>query len=325
MSASRIHFLTARYPGVQRWLESGRDEGLWDVTVVNDAPETPPSAGPPRPEGDVVAVAGMWSGAYYNTVLDSLDEGLPLGLAWSSSPHESDTERTRAELSFLLACIGDGVATQRRAEETKRYWKPQFIACLHPAMAETLPGGVHLPAPIHVEAVPTATREDWVGFFVPPTEKKAIFSQLLAVKMFQRDHPNTRLVTNLKPYAPVITSLGIRAILCDWVDRGQLLALLSRCRVALHASLAESFGYGAVDAMMAGTPVVGSPALGWLPAEWRARDANDPLAVASVLEELWSGHTGDPRRYVRLVAERNNQAARAAVASILERVPLKAS
>lgn len=295
------HFVTVPFPGVQRWLESGAAEGLWGVTVWDEK-----TGDMKLPKAESYGL-GAWHPSYHDLTDQFGRAGQTYGIAWSSSPFESDTSRTRGELGALM-----GLTDPKYLEHRPSWW-----ACLNPSLARVLPNSVHLPAPIHLDLHEGASDADWLGLFVPATEKKAIFAQLLAVKFFQDTHPHVELHTNLESYERVMAWLGLKYVTHPWMPRSEYQRVLSKCRVVLHASLAESFGYGAVDALMSGAIVVGSPALEWLPEPWKVANANDPLDILRVLSNLWEKRElWDPHGFVRGVAERQNLAAREAVALI---------
>lgn len=311
--AGGLHFITVGFPGVRRWLENGAAEGLWGLTLLEDQQraEVPPA--------EAYGV-GAWHMAYVPVYEQVRSMGVPFGVAWSSSPQESDTNRGQIELLYLLALTSKPKdPTMPMTPSTGPTPRPDWWACLDQNLAAVLPNAIHLPGPIHLETLPDRTKEDWIGFFVPPTEKKAIFSQLLAVRAFQRTHPSCRLQTNLAPYQQVMDWLGLNYTLHPWLPRDEYLEVVGKCRVVLHASIAEAFGYGAVDALMAGTPVMGSPTLPWLPPQWCVVNPNDPTGIAATLEAMYGPgyYVADPREFVAAKARINNSAARVAVEAIL--------
>ena len=297
----KLSFVTMPFPGVVEYLRHGKAVGLWDMTVLgSERVEVAPA--------DAYGV-GAWCQEYGAVHDEVRKRGASFGVAWTSSPQESDASRTQVELLYLMALTSE-----------KSPYRPDWFMCLHPALAEVLPGGFHVPAPICMEEVKVVPKEDRIAFYSPGTEKKAVFSQLLAVKAFQKERPEFILDTNLASYEKLMQWLGIRYELRSWMPRGELLERLAACRFAMHASLAESFGYGAVDAMMAGTPVVGSPALQWLPRSWCARDANDPASILSQMRHACDSEVmeSDAKAIIDSIAGSQNYQAKEAAARLHE-------
>lgn len=302
--SDRIRFVCAAYPGVLQWLRHGADEDLWDLTELNS------DAATQVPEGAATYGFGGWHSSYTEFAKELSDQRIPFGVAWSSSPQESDTSRTEIELAHLMALTLPAAP-----------FHPHWWGCLHPGLAQVLPDSVYLPGPIHLPPRGTErVRDDWIGFFSPGTEKKAVFSQLIAVRMFQKANPRVVLQTNLGRYKPVLDWLKIRYELHPWLPREQLLNVLGHCRLVLNASLAESFGYSCVDAMGQGTPVVGSRAIRWLPESWKVGDPNDPESVLRKIQHLWEMPLPPARTFLEIAAKQQNEAARLAVESILGKV-----
>ena len=66
-----------------------------------------------------------------------------------------------------------------------------------------------------------------------------------------------------------------------WTETGrEHLDLCRRMTAHVQCSFAESFCYAAGDAIVCGLPVVGSPAIPWLPDAWRMTNAADPRELA---------------------------------------------
>lgn len=304
--SSKLGFVSMPFPGVTEYLRHGKALGLWEATILGKEREEVPPA-------DAYGV-GAWC-QEYGVVHDEVRKrGASFGVAWTSSPQESDASRSQVELLYLMALTSE-----------RSPYRPDWFMCLHPALARFLPNGFYVPAPISIEPVKVVPKEDRIAFFSPGTEKKAIFSQLLAVREFQRERPTFILDTNLASYEQVMKWLGIQYELRPWMPRSELLERLAACKLALHASLAESFGYGAVDALMAGTPVVGSPALYWLPDHWKVVDANDPGAIVSQMRQACDieSRTEDASSLLESIADRQNASAKLAVGRLAEFISSK--
>jgi len=81
-------------------------------------------------------------------------------------------------------------------------------------------------------------------------------------------------------------------------DREELLRVCSRMDVHVQVSYAETFCYGAADAIQAGRPVVGSPAIQWLPLSWTA-PAHEATTIARKVLDAPGWDMNDGRRAVR--------------------------
>lgn len=96
-------------------------------------------------------------------------------------------------------------------------------------------------------------------------------------RLEQQGQSNLRNIEALFDGAP-----DAELVLHPWLSHGEFLALVARMDIVLQVSLTESFCIVAADAADVGVPVVGSPAIGWLPAECQA----DPLQVQSIVHAM---------------------------------------
>lgn len=71
-------------------------------------------------------------------------------------------------------------------------------------------------------------------------------------------------------------------VLHSWVNHEQFLELIATMDICLQVSLSESFNIVSADAASMGRPLVGSPAISWLP----KRSQADPRSVASIVAAL---------------------------------------
>ena len=292
----RICAVTVPYPGVRQWLEHGYKENLWDYVLLQD-------------QSVVVGMGyewimfGAWNPAYNPIAAKAKAAGVKVAVAWSSSATEM--EHAPVEIDAVMDLQRRGIVDA---------W-----LCLQPDMAGYFPNGRHLPAPVHLDPEPHQDEEpSGIGFYAPATLKKNIFPQLLAIQRVQELHPymDLTLKTNLAPYKGVMEAYGIKHELQDWAPRDEHLARLSKCRMHMCASHAESFCYGAADAMMMGVPVVGSPTIDWLPDAWKTSNPNSPKAILEVMERHLSGYA-NPRFWINDVAWRNNAAASNTIRDLL--------
>lgn len=82
------------------------------------------------------------------------------------------------------------------------------------------------------------------------------------------------------------TAIGGNLVLHPWLDHGGFRALVKQMDICLQVSLSESFNIVAADAVSQHVPLVGSPAIAWLPS---ASQAN-PASASDIAEKM--GHAG---------------------------------
>ncbi len=285
--------VTVPYPGVLEWLRHGHAVGLWDLRVLDGRDlEVPPCEW---------VLLGAWHPSY-QAIVDAVHaNGGRVAVAWSSSATEMDNALVEVHATQRL--VRDGAIDA---------W-----LCLNLDLVAHFPDAMWLPAPVALEDAPPSQPRSGVGFYAPATPKKNALTQLLAVRDLQRTRKAV-LHTNLHPYRDVMLGYGMDFVLEEWVDRPAHLARLARREACLAASHAESFCYGAADACMAGTPVVGSPTIEWLPPDWQVTNPNSPNDVKGVLYRVLTQPLHDPRSIVAAVADRNNRQAAATIQRLLQ-------
>jgi len=102
----------------------------------------------------------------------------------------------------------------------------------------------------------------------------------------------------------------------SWSDWNRLIG--ERIAVGLQASFSESFNYIALEHLIQGRPVVGSSAVRYLPASWKA-DPDSPDDIARVLRmhlDNYEEHSQEAREVADRVKRTNNQA----ILETLERI-----
>lgn len=297
--------ISVDFPGVRQWLSHGEREGLWDLVVLGDNFEIPAAD---------AYLFGAWNDAY-GSLVERLRLAVPeaqIHVAWSSSAYEMET--APPEILTHMGFLGK-----------RPMPKVDGFACLNPDMVDHWPNAWHLPAPIHLDPqdpkVLTGYGEgerSGLALFAPTMLKKNLYSQMLAVRSFQRAFPDKPkdviLHTNLEPYRPVMDALGIRYVLHPWLPRDKYLAVLASCKASLCVSVGESWSYFCVDSLSVNTPVIGSPTIGWLPPYYRVSNPNSPRTIQEALERVWSDAPKDLRRTIlEPLAARQNAAARQAI------------
>jgi glycosyltransferase involved in cell wall biosynthesis len=136
---------------------------------------------------------------------------------------------------------------------------------------------------------------------------------VLGMALAQRWRPRLRLAVSLSgtPQPKLLESTGAKfetwpyAEADEWDRR-----LRDDVSVVCQASLSESFNYVAADAIGWGRPVVGSPAIRYLPPAWTV-DPNNPRQVAAmILEHLddYEARAQQARRIAVALAARQNAA-----------------
>jgi hypothetical protein len=143
---------------------------------------------------------------------------------------------------------------------------------------------------------------------------KNIPQQIMAAAMVAKRQP-TKLwlvirdkTDDLMRYAE---HMGIETELVEWMDEPRELRswLAETIDIGLQVSFSESFNFVAVDHLGLGIPVVGSPAIRYLPIEWQAQadssaDIADRIIAVSQDQEV----RNKARKIAEQVAERNNEA-----------------
>ncbi len=78
---------------------------------------------------------------------------------------------------------------------------------------------------------------------------------------------------------------NLRVVRTGWLAWPAFRRMAAQMHVVLQPSFTESFNVVAADAVHSGVPVVGSPAIDWLPSRWQANpdDAGDVARVATAL------------------------------------------
>jgi hypothetical protein len=103
--------------------------------------------------------------------------------------------------------------------------------------------------------------------------------------------------------------LGVKRSSASWMDWQKYLKFIrDNVDIGLQASFSESFNYVAAEHLYLGKPVVGSPAIRYLPPDWQA-NPDDPTDIARVCGLITSNYDAASRRASKIgatVAERTN-------------------
>ena len=150
--------------------------------------------------------------------------------------------------------------------------------------------GTYLPHPVNIIEPPEIERKNIISFFCPPTDKKAILPQLIAVKLFQKNHPEYTLHTNLVAYQQVMGWLDINHNLHSWLEQDKFYEIISKSKFALQCSFSESFNYFVSDCLMCNTPVITSKEIDWNPIKNLVVDKIDPIQIKDKMEYIAELH-----------------------------------
>jgi glycosyltransferase involved in cell wall biosynthesis len=123
--------------------------------------------------------------------------------------------------------------------------KNQLTAC---AAAIVISRRIGLPTEFHINA----GREEGGGGIV-----------VNAIKQMAEDVPNFKIIQD------------------GWRGWHEFRATVADMDLLIHPSYTESFNMVTGDGIAQGVPVVGSPAINWLPAEWKA-DSDDAVEIARI-------------------------------------------
>lgn len=128
---------------------------------------------------------------------------------------------------------------------------------------------------------------------------KNIPTQILAAAQVNKTVP-LKLLLLTKGGDDLVTlakSLGLECEYVPWLKQSEYLDLIGkRVDVCLQATFTDTFNYTAMDHLGYGIPVVGSPAVRYLPQEWQAQP-DDVNSIAKILSEhcsdqyFWRAHT----------------------------------
>lgn len=245
--------ITAPFPGTRRVLEEGYKMGMWECVVLDGGSIHIPQAD--------VYILGAWTPSYERLL------HLPgkIGLVWTSSVGEMDF--TPIEQGYLQAILRDP--------------RISFVWFGDESLAQAYPQkGFYAPYPLCMKGAepPTAEKRDIATLFCPTKPSKNILSQLVAMKLVQRQMGLT-LYTNAQGYDTVLAEID--HVRRGWLPDPEYRALLASARVNLCCSWAETYSYQCAEAGLAGTRSVISPTIP-LPGK-RVGNPNDPSEIAEAI------------------------------------------
>lgn len=146
-----------------------------------------------------------------------------------------------------------------------------------------------------------------------PDPLKNMASQLAACALL-RGQINPVVVRQGKGLATMCQALDLTPKFIPHMGQWNWLEhLATEVDLLLACSFTESFGYNAIEALVRGVPVIGSPALRFLPKEWQANPDN-PAEIADKSRSVVSGQRSEVSEKAReigvSVAEYQNTAHR---------------
>jgi glycosyltransferase involved in cell wall biosynthesis len=145
--------------------------------------------------------------------------------------------------------------------------------------------GFHMPYPLDANRLlpfyKKNTDRHGISLFCPWTPRKNILTQLAAVKIIQKDFPDSVLYgNNMNVYAPIAQRMGVSFVDCGWMKDDVYYQMIQKVKVGLQVFLSESFCFTAFDHIVLGTPVVASACLDWLPDQLKVKNSDDPVEIA---------------------------------------------
>lgn len=153
-----------------------------------------------------------------------------------------------------------------------------------------------------------------VSLICAPRDLKNLTTQFLAAAIAGRRRP-LRLAVSFRGaepawLGPLATSFGLDAEFSTWRDWPAFLDhVADEVDVGLQCSFTESFNYVGIEHLVNGRPVVGSPALRYLPRHWQVNPDDADAIAGGILYQLdrWHENSEVARTIGRDVAARNNR------------------
>lgn len=191
----------------------------------------------------------------------------------------------------------------------------------HPRL-QWIPNPVRLPDRNHAgrpgrDGIMLASRVDPV---------KNLPQQLMAAALLQRRHGLAVYATvKQSNHHPELDHLaaayGLKLTIVPWMHWDDWMQFLrAHITLVMQASFTESFNYVALEGMLCGRPVIGSPAIRYLPGTWQG-NPDDPAELAAIGEQLLANYrpaADHARTRGTAYAEEMNQSYREWGAKLLE-------
>lgn len=248
---------------------------------------------------DATVIIGAWHPIYRDLIPRIQNKK---GVLWTSSAGEMGLEANGVEIIYLAEIL-------RLLDEGKI----DFILFTDPGLAKVFDrDDTHwIPCPIATDLIKheSTKKIDGISFFAPQKLSKAMFNNLLAVKLVQRNE-DTKLHTNVRGYENVIRMLKIDAEFYDWLPMERYHKLLSSMRANLAVFLlGEYFDYSIVENALLGVPSVVNAVADFYPLDdTKVRNPDDPTEIADKIDYALDHPElgGKARNGILKLAERHN-------------------
>ena len=251
--------LTLPFPGVSRVFEEAQKLNMLKLVVVDGEIALPPAR---------VYILGAWA-PIYSVLLSYLPADSKVGILWTSSCGELSLEPI--EQDYLS-----------QIDINPRI---KFIWFGDPSLAQVYSEkGFYAPYPLKTDVeVPHVEKQNIVTLFCPPTLKKNILVQLVAITLLQRTY-NIILHTNVPIDPRFAERIGLKFTVHPWMQREEYDKLIASSKLNFAVSLAETLNYQSAEAALLGTASVVSHSIPWMKNSSLpiVQNANDPLEIALV-------------------------------------------
>jgi len=249
----KIVALSLPFPGVSRVLEEGEKLGFFEfVKIQGDRVAIPPAD---------VYLLGAWHPTY-NNLLTALDG--KIGVLWCSSAGEVDFEPV--ERKYLAEIINNK--------------KIDFVWFGDKALGEVWGKGFYAPYGMKLlDQYQDQEKKDIVTLFCPPTVKKNLLNQIIAIALLQRKQ-DLVLHTNIPIDSGFAASIKLEYIHHNWLQDKEYRDLIASSKLNFAVSWAETLNYQSAEAMFLGTLSVMSAAIPWATPHLTVKNSNNALEIA---------------------------------------------
>lgn len=177
---------------------------------------------------------------------------------------------------------------------------PSAMAWLPGSKIVHLPNPIEVPGEMHLRAPlkrPLSDQPLCVSLIARPSPVKNWGGMLAALGILAQRRPVRALIGGRdntpfhKEHLAYLNDLEIESELIPFGDWSLTLSRVADCvHVGLAVGYSDALNLIAAEHCLAGIPVVGSPALDWLPKSWIA-SPQDPIAMANIVERHARSHT----------------------------------
>lgn len=145
-----------------------------------------------------------------------------------------------------------------------------------------------------------------VSLIAAGRDLKNLANQILGFAIAARQRPLHLLLSirgepaRLERFKRFCRDLRISFEFRAWSDWPEYQALLSEVDIGLQCSFTESFNYVAIEQMLQGVPVIGSPAIRYLPRGWQVNPDSAQDLAQKILDVIGNPHSRPSARRVGL-------------------------